>query len=340
MKNQLFIALILVCGCFFQDLSAYEKIDNKNSQSVNLKSDDILIKNFPEKKRNLEMITSASFIYWEAQEDNVNVAENIVPVNDRATVKMKYKFHPGFRVGMGVFSTSDNWLLYGDYTSIYTKSSNSTEQRNVPIWFGTATQVTSASIVWKVDYDMIKLSLSKPFYISKYFIFTPSIGVKAGSIDQRITGGFVSTVFNLTTFNVETDSWLIGPMVELGNKWLLNRNFEIFGNTAFSIFYQKYTKIRRATFGFNSESRENIYDLKSVNSYLATKLGISWGKYTQRQCFYYRFALSYDFSYYWNQNHMIQIVNVGGTNDADFANAFALGDLMLHGITLQASLNF
>jgi len=72
---------------------------------------------------------TGTFIYWEALGDyfqlgavipNFNVA--VPSTNDVNPLDFKYKYEPGFKVGLGQNFNFDNWDIYATYTWFHTKN--------------------------------------------------------------------------------------------------------------------------------------------------------------------------------------------------------------------------
>jgi hypothetical protein len=151
----------------------------------------------------------ASFTYWFAKEDGLNVAES-AQVNDAATTvfasspkvfQQEFGYHPGFKVGLGI-SFAEDWKVYGEYT--YYRGTNHVS-RNAPAgssgtgvwnldnWYLQETFFSHQSLTgtklssrWKLAMDMGDLLLSSPLSKKGGFTFAPFGGLRTIWIRQKM----------------------------------------------------------------------------------------------------------------------------------------------------------
>src|SRR5579872_4661843 len=80
-----------------------------------------------------DVFVEGSFIYWRADQDNMDVAKSAVfvpavvgvsdafllPADDTRISFVKDKYKPGFKVGLGFESSCDGWVFAIDYTRLH-----------------------------------------------------------------------------------------------------------------------------------------------------------------------------------------------------------------------------
>jgi hypothetical protein len=160
----------------------------------------------------------------------------------------------------------------------------------------------------------------------------------------------VDQSFNTYSFysKNKSTSWLIGPRVGLDTSWSIGSGFRIFGDVASSLFYQKiktYISSENDAASFTDGQSETTvtatkYQVKNTKDQITPKfdctLGFGYGTYFSDNAWHFDITAGYDFSFIANQNTMRYV------NDKIFnlPYQFDIGDLMLHGLTISARLDF
>ena len=301
---------------------------------------------------------SLGFIYWMPKLQGLDLGVHKTQdatgnINTSNPIKMASSYQPGFKVGAGISTDRDNWTVNVEYTRL--KSKDNTSKDLKATYDGTTNYVSSpwmyyhtyqSSLVkstWEMDYNIFDLELGRPYYLGKELVFKPQIGLKAGWIDQsyNLEGVYApgtATARPVKSLNSQ-DTWLFGPRAGLDTSWLIGSDFSIFGNIAGSLAYQK-SKVSNSVI---VPKKDALLELSrkgaETNSFLAPGvefgLGLAYGTYFCNNEWHIDVKVGYDFNYIWNQNFMKNL-----KNKTSFDVEGETGDLILHGLTITARLDF
>ncbi|HSX03216.1 MAG TPA: Lpg1974 family pore-forming outer membrane protein [Rhabdochlamydiaceae bacterium] len=233
------------------------------------------------------LLTVAGF-YWQAAEDGLEfgVESKVVAPTAAATtvsaaslidahyLSPEFKWKPGFKIGLGYYTTHDGWdvnLLWTHYNGRATKSVDDESDTNVtllPLWsaFGPATDA-GGTILWasqantslRIDLNLYDLELGREFYTSKMLTLRPHIGFRGATIYQKYEIDYLGGIWDgspslLTggpfTNEVNMKNRFYGGGVRAGldtNWWFgccpldaCPSNWGFFGNLALSLIYGKF----------------------------------------------------------------------------------------------------
>lgn len=228
-----------------------------------------------------DVFATASFIYWQLSQDNMEVAfadslSNIAYITDNQVkgnlVSMDFDYKPGFKVGLGVNFDHDDWDAFAEYTRIHTSNSNSTNGTALPGGgvgpvFPTAghpyvvptNAYNTANENWHSNLDFVDLDLGRVYYVGSQLTFRPFFGARGAFITQNTHYHYVNTDFtNDTGTFVEipgvmdiykrVHSWAIGPRAGVNTNWVVGQGIRFFGNANADVLYTKYKIQDKTTF--------------------------------------------------------------------------------------------
>ncbi len=356
-KITLTLSVLLSLCC---SLSAYDNTnkhynDNCYKEPKKMKEEMTPLINFPGRidvNGKYDFFVTGSFIYWQAKQDYMTLAENRRVGDDlerKTAVRMNFEYNPGFKIGLGFNINNVDWQIYSEYTRIRNKADKiaNTDGNFIQYWFVTsAPSINRITGNWEFDYDMGKLIMGKPIYTSRNLIFKPYFGLKGGKIEQNLKVVFDSINAAQTEVIASTHSWLIGPMAELDFNWLFQYGFRLFFDLNASLFYQKFYKVQLDdTRGDDANFIEKHFknnDVKRINPYAGTSLGLGWGKYFGcNDGYHFDMSLGYDISFYWNQNRIRHIISQNYNLITPISTGHdSLGDLYMHGLTFDVRFDF
>jgi hypothetical protein len=222
---------------------------------------------------------TASFIYWQLVQDNMEVAfvdklSNAKYLANQVRGKpsqMNFDYKPGFKVGLGMNLDLDYWDVYADYTMLHAKNHASTNSPTLPKGgigplFPTGghpsvvpTNVyNGASENWRSNLDLVNLDLGRSYFVGTQLTFRPFFGMRGAFITQNthytyVNHSFISAIepFEvpgvMNVFN-RAHSWGVGPRVGLNTDWMLGLGIRFFGNANVDVLYTKYKVKNNATF--------------------------------------------------------------------------------------------
>lgn len=298
---------------------------------------------------------TASFIYWEPRQDEFYLAQRAQTT--QATIMPRfvsyidfdYKYKPGFKVGLGVALPIDSWSLSAEYTWLHgseTSSATAADPEHLEAWFaagfngGNARSVTNN---WKFKFDIVDLSLARPFYSGTRLILTPFVGGRlffnhqklnaTNTFDTDIAPG-VESHFTIP-LKVKANAWELGPRIGIKGDWLAGAGFGFMGDLGLSMLYASF-KGHHAEFGtITGPSTDTGFTLtKNVNFFapnLDLSVGARWGSYVNGNREHVELAVKYDFLYFWKGGYISQLSLLQGTGNFD---------LYLQGLTVSGSVDF
>ena len=225
----------------------------------------------------MDVFVTASFIYWQAKEKglelgitaNTETADNgCDPCKTGSVINMDFDFKPGFKVGLGMHSDYDNWHLYLEYTRLHLTDHKTYKLNDdcacnddcdpfppcteiLPVRIAEDLYLNVAKGKWTMNLDVLDLELGRAYWVGTELTFAPFVGLRGGWLDQKMRAKYcgrvddegcaVPSCISYITTN-KSDSWLIGPRVGIDTNWHVWEGFRLFGNTAFSLFYQRFRR--------------------------------------------------------------------------------------------------
>jgi hypothetical protein len=302
---------------------------------------------------------SGSFIYWQAMEDGLDLgifrttspAGESIDFND--VIQMNFKYKPGFKVALGTkLGQHDNWLLSAEYTWLHLSDVKEVLSVDIPTdynimqsWGYGSEYYYHAYAKWKFRYDMIDLEMTRPYYIGTNLVVKPFGAIRGGLMKQYYYAFYVGSTLNVNKIDMLQKSWMVGPRIGIDCDWIFFDYFRLIGNAAAGLFYQQFK-----TTGYNSlfTARTEETQIKwnanntvgQLTPNLEGALGLGWGSYFgEHNGWHFDLSALYEVHYFFDQNKMYQ-ENIRNVYAAYFAPLIEAGDLMMHGLTITARVDF
>jgi hypothetical protein len=314
---------------------------------------------------------SGSFIYWQGIEGGLSLA-HLYPSsqtenNGYEVINMHFKYKPGFKVALGSQLGHDGWTLAIEYTWLHfsnTKNySNTIANSNIAETWYTSDRTYAVNSKWKLRYDVIDLEMARPFYSGTCLTISPSAALRGGLIKQyydwdAISSNYTETIYWPLSNNIQK-SWLIGPKAGINCNFILFNYFKIISNAAMACFYQHFNNtgyvgikyVNRSGIITPSYTRILTDTTDQLTANFDGALGLGWGSYfgDTNRC-HFDISLLYELHYFFNQNKMYslnqkmvqELLTQFGTSQPieKYSPTYAAEDLMLHGLTLTARMEF
>ena len=300
------------------------------------------------------------------------------PISSQAlevtTVFQESNYTSGFKIGIGSDLHRDHWSVDLEYTylreSTTASYSTPTAALDIPVYYFTGwvvpfyvstgdmtgTGADRFNSKWSFNLDWLDLMFKRPYYQGRSLTVTPSAGLRASWIAQSLdisspTGRSYEYVpYNLLS-TTASHSWAIGPRGLVDIHWLIGRGFRFQGNFGGSLLFTQYTQLRHLDNGVSysddtSGASMVINNFNCLRPMAEGNLGIGWGRYFAKNEYHCDFSATYDFNYLWNQNMLRYVVNLNSQayspdhNGPAYGTGAALYDAYLHGLTLNARLDF
>jgi hypothetical protein len=298
-------------------------------------------------KGSWDLFFTASCLYWQAREDGLSPGDDY-PFSTtlaESVYNMPFEFKPGFKVGIGSNLDHDNWISHFEYTRLHVEDHGHFHSNNTvyPYWvlYNTVDRdpIYNAEASWKLHYDMMDLKIARPLYEGTKLTILPFGGIRGGWINQSYSVGyeFESTLpYYYTT--ARTNSWVVGPRIGIEADCLLGAGFRLFGDTSFSLLYQRQkTAIRVPNYYYGTA----LYNETEGNSQLTPNFdltaGFGWGRYFDKDNWHVDFSAAYDFHYYFEQNRMKRVFDEISNSPSVVGKA---KDLILQGLTVTLRFDF
>jgi hypothetical protein len=261
-----------------------------------------------------------------------------------------WDFNPGVRFGVGFYLDHDAWNLdfnwtWLNITNYSHASAGSADGVLLPFWLVGSTTgnaqlgTTTAGAVWKASYNTLDIRLAKPYHVSRYLVFNPHFGIRAGWIDQHFSvdySGVPSDPGNRTIHHGDNNFWGVGSRAGLDTDLILGKGWCLFGNVAASMLFGKFEieqelDIPDTTNGFTVK-----YDFYQNVPNFEIVLGLGWGSYFDKDRCYAGLKLAYEFHEWFDQLNMRKFTSGASAYTNDVVSR---GNLTLNGFSLKLQLD-
>ena len=272
---------------------------------------------------------TADALYFEAIQEGMEYAITGVATSgattdlpEGGTQLPDFKYEPGFRVGLGVGVGHDAWEVYAQYTwyqqtpktNSISQTDNSVESMVLPpnLNFNVGSPLTKAEGDWDFKTSVLELSLGRDSFFSPYLAMKPFIGVKAVWQRQHFNLKYTWKDNGITTYNTIPQNMRvfgIGMRSGLNTLWSLNRNWSIYGNSAFSVIASRFKSDFINTQSTDTETAgqaENIGNKEStVQPIVELAMGIGWDAWFDDDAYHVGFRLGWEQQIWFHNNYFL-----------------------------------
>jgi hypothetical protein len=297
---------------------------------------------------------------------------------DLTSLEPGSKFEPAFRIGLGGYLPYDSWTLEALYTSYQTHRHSSGTfdfdtsltlgPGNIAVWTypsafsnnNNGARFESASSAWKLHASFVDLALSRPCSIGASFTFIPSFGVRSAWLHQHydtnydegnlilFDGGNQVTVLS-SELDMLCNSNNVGLLFGAGFKWLLGNNLDLFTNLSGALLASHFDVNRVETDLF--ENLSSVLETQSVRlksaywsfrpqAQLALGVRYSYPFLSGSQLMCFRVSAAYEAQMWWKQNQLLRYLDVQNATSSGANVVPSQGDLMFHGVDIEAGFDF
>jgi hypothetical protein len=321
---------------------------------------------------------SADFIYWRADEDNLEYVADMHLATDETRYHSKVKqpsikWSPGFRLGIGyTFEKQDGWDLRLQWTRFEThqtgheKIDQTLEDGNFHLlqpWWNPSfvgELATQASVDWKLHYNVIDLELGRDYFISRKITLRPYFGLRGAIINQQYDAGYEAIFFFRdpsefiipTSVKAENNFRGIGARAGGDFLWHFTKQWSVTGKCSGSLSYGKFdidgtmhhpVRINQQTRTFTSQVAKLQQELSKVIPNVEVGIGLMWETYFNQNRNHIALSIGYEFSEWFSQNQLTEVDEFDNPNKGIVSgptyNHFN-GDLGLQGATFTARFDF
>ena len=371
-------ATTLSCGLLSQCFAG--SMEDSNEQTTYRNSSDacgfreITPNAGPRVTNGIDVFVTADFIWWTGRQDGLAFARSGLSDYSEAlsfgnapcgkTYYPKFKFSPGFKVGVGLNLGHDGWDTYLNYTWFHTGTKNKTVINTnsftapIPLWevatLGTITakenflvlstfvNAGNCSANWKLRFNNFDWELGRNFYVSQYLALRPYAGLKGSWMNQYFNTSYsnylnseISSEITKATMNQLQKFWGVGIRTGLDSTWYFCKNWSAFANTALSSLWGRfYTQRNDTVFLIGNTGTRGIINVKddfhTVKPVLELQLG---GRYDYWFCdddYHLGVEVAWEQQVWFNQNQFVQYLSTSGSE----------GNLILQGLTIDFRFDF
>jgi len=353
LKTRTYPSIFITAVCFAGSLSAAVSSENPRENSNGQP-------NAPARLRpnSTDFDIFANLLVWTAKEAGADCwAEAITSTSSSISNDLKevhFGWDPGFRVGIGYGMKRDQWDTQLYYTWFYTRGTDhvsggpgtihSTFLGNFYIDNFSGSGITgpayqSASIDWKIRFNIFDWELGRNFWVSKALALRPFIGVKGGWIDQSIHSKWRNPhlsgaeFFNVGTENLKNNFWGIGPSAGINTQWVLFANqsqfFSLFGDFSGAMMWGHWSFSDVFKNDIHQKVTVGPQSINSGASMFRLFMGFKWDANFKQARYRFSTKLGYEMQFWLDQLQFYSFT--GGRLD---------NELTLQGGTLEFCFNF
>ncbi|MBI2743582.1 MAG: hypothetical protein HYX48_06670 [Chlamydiales bacterium] len=308
--------------------------------------------------RPYDFFLSGSFIYWQPIQENMQLgvvsktsSQDLVNGHE---IDLDFDYKPGFKVGLGMNFSRDNWDTFIEYTWFRATehvrkklNPNNTQTTLLPAWQipdFLNPKYSSGSEKWKLRMDLIDWDLAKSYKIGTKLCLRPFFGVRAALIDQKVKVDYVNVTSSAllispsTSIRQSSDSWGVGPRAGLSSHWKFCKNFRLFSSGEVDILFTQYD-LKSSQTGDPTVANRYIVkknDANYLRTHLELNLGLGWGSYFASDRYHVDLSAGYGFQVFFDQNMFRNTSNTDAVGKGTWPN----GNLYIQGLTTSLRFDF
>lgn len=274
----------------------------------------------------------------------------VTPINGKV-LNFDWNYNPGVRVGYGGYFDHDAWNFEANWTWVHFSNYQNvtvTSGNIIPTWLygsdiATALIGPSANAGWNGHYNVVDTWMGKPYYVSRYFIMNPLLGLRLAFIDQDYNVSYSgATAVNRSNVQIKNNFWGLGLRAGMNTELLICKDWRFFGTLAGSLMRghfavnQHYNIPSVATSMHGANLSEHFWDTVPV---LEATLGLQWGTHFNCNKNYVSVRAAYEFYEWFDQFQARKIYTLGNTSNG-LANEALRSNFTLNGFSLALQFDF
>jgi hypothetical protein len=306
-----------------------------------------------EVKRNHNFYIHPSFIYWQAIQEDMDLAvsaQNITatptaPIREKV-IPFEFQYEPGFKIAAGMNYDLDGWDSFLEYTWYHTPIQRVNANASPGETFfaiisssDLTTLYTQVERTWKLKMDFLDGMLSRTYLVGRNLVFKAVFGLRGAWIRQFDTsffGGHVPTYPDFktaTTFDYKnkTINWGIGPKLGIKTEWMFGRGMQMFGYGSMDILYTRFNQLLKA---FSTGDTDSWYytseQINLLRPHLELEGGFSYNTYLSKDEWHWNLSASYGFQIFWSQK-MYTVESI---------SPLPRSNLFISGLTISSRVDF
>ena len=298
-----------------------------------------------------DVFFNADLIVWEATQMGFSFAESERLVNDAGKGYIyypKFQFDPGFQLGFGLNLGHDGWDTLVNYTWFHpqTKETSLVDDPQEPNLFesGFDLLLSSAKLYFLYQLDVIDFEIGRNYKISQDLTLRPFIGLKTAWNREFVRQYMTSFDDNLYIIKTRQRSFEVGGRGGMNMHYLINSNWSLFSNTAFSVLSNTCKNHTLTMYNPSVLDEETISDFSDKQVFIQPvaelTIGLQWDIWSDSQEYHLGVSAAYDFQY-WNNNLYTRVpIIIDETPPSIKQNVLKSGDLSIQGFNLKFRFDF
>ncbi|MEM8629121.1 MAG: Lpg1974 family pore-forming outer membrane protein [Chlamydiota bacterium] len=269
------------------------------------------------------------------KEDASSQNWEVVSLEDR--YQFGGSFAGGYHFAHGDWRAGLQYTYFGSRTSSPGTEISSSEGEIVPLWAAdqrAGGPYFSEEARWTLYRHLIDLDLSRRYYVGQLLAVSAQVGLRAILFSQKYQAEYGNATTSLTT-QTQTDSWSLGPRLQLSSSWFIGSGLELFFDIASTLSYVDCDAHHQEEDPLGSyELQLNAKDVR-VCPTQEMSAGIGWGASFLRHAFHLHVTLEYTLEALYGQNVLrsfLEPIVVNFSRGSD--------DLTLQGFTLSVRSDF
>jgi hypothetical protein len=334
MKNLKFLIFLIINLFILPIFSIPNTSKDENGCCINQKDDYAFSYTYlPDIECPKKMQVSADFLWFNPIIDVVYAMsndQNVVSSNKRS-------WRPGFRIGWDLYGFKDEFLfelnwMFNDIKFESSKKASNLISIYLPL---NAFTIPDASYRLSGKNNVLDLSLSKPYHISRYVVGKPTFGLRAMFLD--LDALFRYSIFQRkTTAKLKNNYWGVGLRAGYSAKCDLAKSFNLFANAFYSILYGKFDLSGLGSSNVSALNYKYETEFYSVKPNMELSLGVNYSKKIFKDKYLWNVNLAYEFHQYFD---LIQFKRFMGSNPSAIKTN-SNKDISFNGISFGMGLDF
>lgn len=186
----------------------------------------------------------AELLVWHASEQTASLWADVITFNEFALQDNDFGWDPGFRGGISFepksfFDTTIYWTYFSSKSSESVPFGDHVIAPGFFSGFLSKNFFFGAHSDWSLTLNTVDLEASHKFNLSENIKITPSIGLKAASINQRIDALWEAGLYNASE-KVSSDFLGFGPSFGIAGLWNITEQFNFVSNLSAAFLWGRW----------------------------------------------------------------------------------------------------
>jgi hypothetical protein len=211
------------------------------------------------------------------------------------------KWDWGFRRGVKLDRSQEEWLITGTYTHFHSKSYASLEKGGelFPLWHRPESPKAlelgrSTRSDWRLNVDIADFEVGKIFNLRKLFTLRPHVGMRGTLMVQKFNIDYEKfEKGDLKEPSVRNNCLAVGTRSGVDTSWQLGKGFGVFGDSALSWLS-----------GYHNLNERSLVTSNMGIVVMESSLGLHYEKQFAKSLCFLTIKAGYEFNHFFNQERL------------------------------------